>query len=99
MTRSLDFTACNLPCEHPCWRRLTKEEIEWLEKNPNRQYYTTVCIEKQDNETGDNKIQAKDEVHKFNVVKNFIIENNLHKTMYKSRMRDCIDKISESEEK
>ncbi len=47
--RSLDFTACNLPCEHPCWRRLTKEEIEWLEKNPNRQAYTLVCIEKQNN--------------------------------------------------
>ena len=39
MTRSLDFTACDLPCEHPCWRRLTKEEIEWLEKTPNRMYY------------------------------------------------------------
>lgn len=82
MSRSLDFTACNLPCEHPCWRRLTKEEIEWLEKTPNRQAYTLVCIEKEN-------------VHKFNAVKNFIIENNLHKTMYKSRAQDCIDKMSE----
>lgn len=62
MTRSLDFTACNLPCKHPCWRRLTKEEIEWLEKNPNRQYYTLVCIEKQSNDVADNNIQAKYEV-------------------------------------
>lgn len=30
---------------------------------------------------------------KFKVVKDFIIENNLHKTMYKSRTQDCIDKI------
>lgn len=60
--RSLDFTACDLPCEHPCWRRLTKEEIEWLEKNPNRQAYTLVCIEKQANDVADNKIQAKEEV-------------------------------------
>lgn len=58
MSRSLDFTACNLPCEHPCWRRLTKEEIEWVEKNPNRQYYTLVCIEKQANDVADNKIQT-----------------------------------------
>ena len=62
MSRSLDFTACNLPCEHPCWRRLTKEEIKWLEKNPNRQAYTLVCIEKQAKEIVDNKIQAKYEV-------------------------------------
>lgn len=62
MSRSLDFTACDLPCEHPCWRRLAKEEIEWLENNPNRQYYTTVCIEKQANDVVDNKIQTKDEV-------------------------------------
>lgn len=34
MNRSLDFTACDLPCEHPCWRRLTKEELEWLETHP-----------------------------------------------------------------
>ena len=46
MTRSLDFTACELPCKNPCWRRLTKEEIEWLKKNPNRQAYTLVCLEK-----------------------------------------------------
>ena len=46
MSRSLDFTACDLPCKNPCWRRLTKEEIEWLEKNPNRQAYTLTCIEK-----------------------------------------------------
>lgn len=62
MNRSLDFTACDLPCEHPCWRRLTKEEIEWLEKTPNRQAYTLVCIEKQANDVADNKIQAKNEV-------------------------------------
>lgn len=48
MNRSLDFTACELPCKNPCWRRLTKEEIEWLEKTPNRQAYTLVCLEKQD---------------------------------------------------
>lgn len=83
MSRSLDFTACNLPCKNPCWR-LTKEEIEWLEKKPNRQVYTLVCLEKQD---------GKDFVKKFNAVKDFIIENNLHKTMYKSRTQDCIDKI------
>ena len=48
--RSLDFTACELPCKNPCWRRLTKEEIEWLEKNPNWQAYTNVCIEKNIND-------------------------------------------------
>jgi len=83
MTRSLDFTACDLPCEHPCWRRLTKEEKDWLEKTPNRQAYTLVCLEKQEGE---------DFVKKFNAVKDFIIENNLH---YKSRTQDCIDKIKE----
>lgn len=49
MNRSLDFTACDLPCEHPCWRRLTKEEWEWLETHPNRQAFTLVCLEKQNN--------------------------------------------------
>lgn len=86
MSRSLDFTACNLPCKNPCWRRLTKEEIEWLEKTPNRKAYTLVCLEKQDEEEFRKK---------FNVVKDFIIENNLHKTMYKSRTQDCIDKLKE----
>lgn len=86
MSRSLDFTACNLPCKNPCWRRLTKEEIEWLEKTPNRQAYTLVCLKKQDDE---------DFRKKFNAVKDFIIENNLHKTMYKSRTQDCIDKLKE----
>ena len=47
--RSLDFTACDLPCTKPCWRRLTKEECEWLEKNPNRQYFTLTCLEKEEN--------------------------------------------------
>ena len=46
MSRSLDFTACNLPCKNPCWRRLKKEELEWLENHPNRQYFTMECIEK-----------------------------------------------------
>jgi hypothetical protein len=53
MNRSLDFTACDLPCKNPCWRRLTKEEIEWLEKNPNRQAYTLTCIEKKYDELVD----------------------------------------------
>lgn len=43
MSRSLDFTACDLPCKNPCWRRLTKEEIEWLEKNPNSCDEFDVC--------------------------------------------------------
>ena len=47
MSRSLDFTACDLPCEHPCWRRLTEEEWEWLETHPNRQAFTLTCIEKE----------------------------------------------------
>ena len=47
MNRSLDFTACDLPCEHPCWRRLTEEEFEWLETHPNRQAFTLQCIEKE----------------------------------------------------
>jgi hypothetical protein len=37
--RSLDFTVCTRDCSAKCWRKLTKEEEEWLEKNPNRQYY------------------------------------------------------------
>lgn len=53
MSRSLDFTACDLPCKNPCWRRLTKEEIEWLEKNPNRQAYTLTCIEEEYDELVD----------------------------------------------
>lgn len=48
MSRSLDFAACDLPCEHPCWRRLTKEEKEWLETHQNRQAFTLTCIEKED---------------------------------------------------
>ena len=47
MNRSLDFTACDLPCEHPCWRRLTEEELKWLETHPNRQAFTLECIEKE----------------------------------------------------
>ena len=39
MTRSLDFTVCTRKCATPCWRKLTKEEQEWLENNPNRQSY------------------------------------------------------------
>lgn len=46
MSRSLDFTACELPCKNPCWRRLTDEEKEWLANNPNRQAYTLQCLEK-----------------------------------------------------
>lgn len=41
MSRSLDFTACTRKCATPCWRKLTKEEQEWLEKNPNRQSYSS----------------------------------------------------------
>ena len=42
MSRSLDFTACIKQDECPvkdCWRKLTKEEKDWLEKTPNRMYY------------------------------------------------------------
>ena len=42
MTRSLDFTACIKQDTCPvkdCWRKLTKEEKDWLEKTPNRMYY------------------------------------------------------------
>lgn len=38
MTRSLDFTACtkqDCPVKD-CFRKLTKEELDWLEKTPNR---------------------------------------------------------------
>lgn len=84
MSRSLDFTACNLPCEHPCWRRLTKEEIEWLEKNPNRQAYTFVCLEKQNDD---------DFRKKFNTIVDFCVKNGLDKR--DSRTQDCIDKIKE----
>ena len=49
--RSLDFTACDLPCKNPCWRRLSEEEQEWLDKNPEVwQSYTLVCLEKEDDE-------------------------------------------------
>ena len=37
--RSLDFTACCAECKTNCWRKLTKEEQEWLENNPNRMAY------------------------------------------------------------
>lgn len=42
MSRSLDFTACIKQDECPvkdCWRKLTKEEKDWLEKTPNRMSY------------------------------------------------------------
>ena len=42
MSRSLDFTACSKQDECPvkdCWRKLTKEEKDWLEKTPNRMSY------------------------------------------------------------
>ena len=39
MTRSLDFIACTRDCAVDCWRKLTDEEKEWLEKNPNRMSY------------------------------------------------------------
>lgn len=42
MSRSLDFTACikQDTCHvKDCWRKLTKEEKDWLEKTPNRMYY------------------------------------------------------------
>lgn len=38
MTRSLDFTACtkqDCPVKD-CFRKLSKEELDWLEKTPNR---------------------------------------------------------------
>lgn len=34
--RSLDFTACCAECKTHCWRKLSREEVEWLENNPNR---------------------------------------------------------------
>lgn len=42
MSRSLNFTACIKQDTCPvkdCWRKLTKEEKDWLEKTPNRMYY------------------------------------------------------------
>ena len=39
--RSLDFTVCTRKCSADCWRKLTKEEEDWLEKNPNRQAYAS----------------------------------------------------------
>ena len=46
MSRSLDFTACIRECSTHCWRKLTEEEKEWLEKNPNRMSYCSFddCI-------------------------------------------------------
>lgn len=38
-SRSLDFTVCTTKCTIPCWRKLTKEEEEWLKNNPNRMSY------------------------------------------------------------
>lgn len=38
-SRSLDFTVCTTKCTIPCWRKLTKEEKDWLEKTPNRMSY------------------------------------------------------------
>lgn len=39
--RSLDFTACcREDCQAECWRKLTDEEKDWLEKNPNRMSYS-----------------------------------------------------------
>lgn len=45
--RSLDFTACTRNCAVDCWRKLSKEEEEWLENNPNRQSYADFddCID------------------------------------------------------
>ena len=37
--RSLDFVVCTRNCSTNCWRKLTEEEKDWLEKNPNRQSY------------------------------------------------------------
>ncbi|MBP5698104.1 MAG: hypothetical protein J6W96_01075, partial [Alphaproteobacteria bacterium] len=53
---------------------LTKEEIEWLEENPNRQAYTLVCIEKQANDVADNKIQTNCDVcgKEISGIENFI---------------------------
>lgn len=39
--RSLDFTACTRDCAVDCWRKLTDEEKDWLEKNPNRQSFAS----------------------------------------------------------
>lgn len=41
--RSLDFTVCvRKNCANSsCWRKLTTEEQEWLENNPNRQAYAS----------------------------------------------------------
>lgn len=110
MTRSLDFTACDLPCEHPCWRRLTKEEIEWLEKNPNQQAYTLVCIEKQANDVADNIIQTNCDIcgKEITGVENFInagdkvvcSEECMRESYFKDYVQHCeigmsIDDISE----
>lgn len=46
--RSLDFTACTKDCPIDCWRKLTKEEKEWLENNPNRMSYTSECSEQEE---------------------------------------------------
>lgn len=48
MTRSLDFTACIKQDTCPirdCWRKLTDEEKDWLEKTPNRMYYADFSSE------------------------------------------------------
>lgn len=34
-----DCTGYTRKCATPCWQKLTKEEQEWLENNPNRQAY------------------------------------------------------------
>lgn len=38
--RSLDFTSCVRNCKAPCFRKLSKEEENWLETNSNRHSYS-----------------------------------------------------------
>ncbi len=38
--RSLDFTVCTRVCSADCWRKLTKEEEDWLAVNPIFQSYS-----------------------------------------------------------
>lgn len=46
--RSLDFTACTTKCTVHCWRKLTKEEEEWLKNNPNRMSYADFACANKD---------------------------------------------------
>ena len=107
MNRSLDFTACDLPCEHPCWRRLTEEEWEWLETHPNRQAFT---LRKKKMSHNPNTIKSQDELNeggrKSDVLLSTIEElertkKQLGRCRYAIRsalnLLSCPDRISETE--